>query len=68
MGLGAGRCKSSAQTNQTLGRRLKKFTSMSSQEHTNAGDGVKTIGRWHDMAARTGVVIFESNDPDAVQR
>ena len=47
---------------------LKKFTSMSPQEQTNAGDGVKIIGRWHDVAARTGVVIFESNDPAAVQR
>ena len=47
---------------------LKKFTSMSSQEQTNAGDGVKIIGRWHDAAARTGVVIFESNDVAAVQR
>jgi Protein of unknown function (DUF3303) len=46
----------------------KKFTSMSSQEQTNAGDGVKIIGRWHDVAERTGVVIFESNDPAAVQR
>jgi hypothetical protein len=47
---------------------LKKFTSMSPQEQSNAGDGVKIIGRWHDVAARTGVVIFESNDPAAVQR
>lgn len=47
---------------------LKKFTSMSPQEQTNAGDGVKIIGRWHDVAARTGVVIFEFNDPAAVQR
>ena len=47
---------------------LKKFTSMSPQEQTNAGDGVKITGRWHDVAARTGVVVFESNDPAAVQR
>ena len=47
---------------------LKKFTSMSSQEQTNAGEGVKIIGRWHDVAARTGVVIFESDDLAAVQR
>jgi hypothetical protein len=33
---------------------LKKFTSMSPQEQMNAGDGVKIIGRWHDVAARTG--------------
>ena len=47
---------------------LKKFTSMSPQEQMNAGDGVKIIGRWHDVAARTGVAIFESDDPAAVQR
>jgi hypothetical protein len=47
---------------------LKKFTSMSPQEQKNAGDGVKIIGRWHNVAARTGVVIFESNDAAAVQR
>jgi hypothetical protein len=41
---------------------LKKFTSMSPQEQTNAGEGVKIIGRWHDLAARTGVIIFESDD------
>jgi hypothetical protein len=33
-----------------------------------AGDGVKIIGRWHDLAARAGVVILESNDIAAVQR
>lgn len=32
------------------------------------GDGVKIIGRWHDVAARTGVVIFDSDDFAAVQR
>jgi hypothetical protein len=47
---------------------LKKFTSMSPQEQMNAGDRVKIIGRWHDVAARTGVAIFESDDPAAVQR
>jgi hypothetical protein len=47
---------------------LKKFTSMSPQEQANAGEGVKIIGRWHDVATRTGVVIFESNDLAAVQR
>jgi hypothetical protein len=47
---------------------LKKFTSMSQQEQTNVGEGVKIIGRWHDLAARTGVIILESNDLAAVQR
>ena len=47
---------------------LKKFTSMSPQEQKNAGDGVSIIGRWHDVAARTGVVVFEASDAAAVQR
>jgi hypothetical protein len=47
---------------------LKKFTSMSPQEQVNAGEGVKILGRWHDVSARTGVVIFESDDVAAVQR
>jgi hypothetical protein len=47
---------------------LKKFTSMSPQEQVNAGEGVKILGRWHDVASRTGVVIFEADDPAAVQR
>jgi Protein of unknown function (DUF3303) len=34
----------------------------------DAGDGVKIIGRWHDFAARNGVVIFEASDLAAVQR
>jgi hypothetical protein len=47
---------------------LKKWTSMSPQERANAGDGVKIVGRWHDIAGRTGVLIVESNDLAAVQR
>ncbi len=47
---------------------LKKWSSMSPQERANAGDGVKIIGRWHDFAARNGVVIFEASDLAAVQR
>ena len=41
---------------------------MSPQERANAGEGVKIIGRWHEMSARTGVAIFESDDLVAVQR
>jgi Protein of unknown function (DUF3303) len=47
---------------------LKKWISMSPQERANAGDGVKIIGRWLDMAGRTGVLIVESNDLAAVHR
>jgi hypothetical protein len=46
----------------------KKWSSMSLQERATADDGVKIIGRWHDLAARTGVAILESNDVAAVQR
>lgn len=48
---------------------LKKWISMSPQERANdAGDGVKMISRWHDIAGRTGVALAESNDLAAVQR
>ena len=47
---------------------LKMFTSMSPKERADAGEGVKIVGRWHDVAARTGVVIFEADDLMAVQR
>src|SRR5271167_3859842 len=47
---------------------LKTFTSMSPKERKDAGEGVKIVGRWHDVAARKGVVIFEANDLMAVQR
>jgi hypothetical protein len=47
---------------------LKKWVSMSPQERANTGDGVKMIGRWLDMAGRTGVLIVESNDLAAVHR
>jgi hypothetical protein len=46
----------------------KRWGSMSPQERANAGEGVKIIGRWHEMSARTGVAIFESDDLVAVQR
>jgi hypothetical protein len=46
----------------------KQFGSMSPQERADAGAGVTIIGRWHDVSARTGVAIVESNDLAAVQR
>ena len=47
---------------------LKKWVSMSPKERADAGEGVEIIGRWHDLAARTGVVIFRSDNLAAVQR
>jgi hypothetical protein len=42
---------------------------MSPQERANdTGNGVNLIGRWHDMAGGTGVVIVESNDLAVVHR
>lgn len=41
---------------------------MSPKERADAGEGVEIIGRWHDLAARTGVVIFQSDNLAAVQR
>ena len=31
---------------------LKKWSSMTPAERATAGDGVKIVGRWHDLAAR----------------
>ena len=47
---------------------LEKWIAMSPQERANAGDGVKIIGRWLDMAGRTGILIIESNDLATVHR
>ena len=47
---------------------MKTFSSMSPAERADYGDGVKPIGRWHDVVGRKGVVIVESNNLAAVQR
>ena len=47
---------------------VKMFSALSPAERADAGSGVKIVGRWHDVAARTGVVIFETSDVIAVQR
>jgi hypothetical protein len=47
---------------------LQKVGSMSAQDRANAGDGVRIIGRWHHMTARTGVAIFEAENLAAEQR
>ena len=41
---------------------------MSPAEQMNAGDGVKILGRWHDVGARKGVAIFETTDVAALAR
>lgn len=47
---------------------LKQWASMTPEQRADGGPGVRIIGRWHDFASRTGVVILESNDIAAVQR
>ena len=47
---------------------LKAWGSLSPQERAKVGDGVKLIGRWHDVVGRRSVVIVESNDLAAVTR
>ena len=41
---------------------LEMFSSMTPEHRADAGDGVKILGRWHDMGARTGVAILEADD------
>ncbi len=47
---------------------LKQWGSMTPQERANVGEGVKMIGRWHDMAGRRGVGILETTDLAALNR
>lgn len=46
---------------------LQKFSSMTPAERADVGEGVRLIGRWHDMSSRTGVAIVESDDVAAVE-
>jgi hypothetical protein len=45
---------------------LEKWGSMTEEERGDAGSGVSIIGRWHDMAGRRGVTIYEATDIDAL--
>jgi hypothetical protein len=47
---------------------LKAFGTMTPKQRVDVGAGVKLIGRWHDLVARTGVAIFESDDLHAMHR
>lgn len=47
---------------------LRQWTSLTPEQRTDAGEGVKILGRWHDLAGRTGVVILEASDVAAVTR
>jgi hypothetical protein len=39
---------------------LEKWTSMTPEQRADAGEGVKILGRWHDLVSRTGVAILEA--------
>ena len=41
---------------------LQKWGGMTKKDRANAGKGVKIIGRWHDLAGRQGVAIFQAAD------
>ena len=47
---------------------LKKWSAMTPQDRANMGSGLKMIGRWHDVAGRKGVGIWETTDLAALQR
>lgn len=47
---------------------LENWGSMTPEERLDAGEGVEIIGRWHDMAARQGVAIVETDDAAALHR
>lgn len=42
------------------------YSSMSAEERGDVGEGVSLVGRWHDMADKSGVAIMESEDISAV--
>lgn len=47
---------------------LKLWSGMTPQQRADGGSGVKLLGRWHDMASRSGVVILEADDLAAALR
>lgn len=47
---------------------LKVWTSMTPAQRADAGQGVKIVGRWHDVNARCGVAILETSDAAAMGR
>lgn len=45
---------------------LELWGSMTPDERMDAGEGVNILGRWHDVAGRTGVAIIETDDLSAL--
>ena len=47
---------------------LEKWASLTPEQQMDAGEGVKILGRWHELTSRTGVAILEASDAAAVHR
>lgn len=46
---------------------LKAFARMTEgDDKADMGDNIKLIGRWHDLQRFTGVLICETDDPQAI--
>ena len=47
---------------------LEAWSSLTPEQRADVGEGVKKIGRWHDLAAGMGVLIVETTDLIALNR
>jgi hypothetical protein len=47
---------------------LKAFAAMSKADEKKDLNGIKLIGRWHDVVGFTGVAIAETDDPKALSK
>ena len=47
---------------------LEIWSSMTPEQRADAGEGARILGRWHDLAARTGVAIIEADNAAALAR
>ena len=47
---------------------LAAWAGMPAAQRSKLGKGLKFIGRWHDMAAGTGVLIVDTSDASALGR
>jgi hypothetical protein len=47
---------------------LGMWSSLTPKQRSDAGEGVKIVGRWHDLAAGMGVLIAETDNLTALNR
>jgi hypothetical protein len=45
---------------------MNMWSGLTPDERANVGDGVRLIGRWHNMAEYTGAAIVEADDASAL--